>query len=267
MPELPDVEIFNRLVVENCRGRAIRQAAVNDPGILEGISPEALERRLKGQRIRSSVRHGKHLFIRLGEAGALAMHFGTNGSLQLVSRAAAEPPYTQLQLHFEGGDRLAYVNPRRLGRVSLCESPEAFAARSRLGPDALDAAFDLQAFTAILGGSKRDIKSVLMDQKLMAGIGNIYSDEILFQARLYPGTPAADLTGESASRLFRAMRDTLETAIRCGAGSEQTAERLPKDFLLVHRHQGGHCPRCAAPLATVKRAGRTSYYCRQCQPS
>ncbi len=266
MPELPDVETFNRLVRDHCCGRTIEQASVSDPGILEGISPEALERRLQGQRIRSSSRHGKHLFILLSSPGALAMHFGTNGSLQLVSKGDAAPSYTRLELHFKGGDRLAYVNPRRLGRVSLCESAEAFIAKSGLGPDALDPSFDLQAFTAALGGGKRDIKSLLMDQSLMAGIGNIYSDEILFQAGVHPGTVAARLKGQGASRLFRAMRKTLETAIRCGAGSEQAAERLPKDFLLPQRHRGGHCPRCQTPLATTKRAGRTSYYCPRCQP-
>ncbi len=266
MPELPDVEIFNRPVRDHCCGRTIGHAEITDPGILEGISAQALERRLQGQRIRSTGRHGKNLFVILSGAGALAMHFGTNGSVELVSQAGTTPPYTRLQLHFEGGDRLAYVNPRRLGRVSLCESAEAFIAQLGLGPDALDPSFDLQAFTAALGG-KRDVKSVLMDQSLIAGIGNIYSDEILFQARIHPGTAAAHLKGKSVSKLFHAMRDTLETAIRCGAGSEQAAEKLPKDFLLPQRHRGGRCPRCHTPLATAKRAGRTSYYCPHCQPS
>jgi len=265
MPELPEVEIFSRLVLEHCRGRGIDRVTVGDPGILDGISPEMLERRLEGERIRSSSRHGKHLFIILSGAGALAMHFGTNGSLQLLSRLAAEPPYARLQLYLEGGDCLVYVNPRRLGRVGLCDGPEAFVARSGLGPDALDPAFDLRAFTAILAASKRDVKTLLMDQKRIAGIGNIYSDEILFQARLYPGTLAAKLANGGASQLFHAMRETLGAAIRCGAGSEQMTERLPKDFLLPHRHPGGVCPRCGGLLATDKRGGRTGYYCPRCQ--
>lgn len=91
MPELPDVEIFHRLVLDRCRSRTIKRALVNDPGILEGLSALAFERRLRGQGIQSSHRHGKHLFILLDKAGALAMHFGMNGSLQLVSKAGAEP--------------------------------------------------------------------------------------------------------------------------------------------------------------------------------
>lgn len=265
MPELPEVEIFRR-VSDSCRGRPIDHASTADPGILEGISAQGLERRLKGEHLRSSRRHGKHLFIELSGAGTLAMHFGMNGSLRLVSEGEPDPPYTRFQLYFEEGDRLAYVNPRRLGRVSLAKNAEVFIAEAGLGPDVFDVAFDFQAFAAILAGSKRDIKSVLMDQALMAGIGNIYSDEILFQARVFPGAAANQLKGERATQLFRAMRKTLETAIDSGAGSEHAVERLPKGFLLIQRHPGGLCPRCGAPLVTAKRAGRTSYYCQRCQP-
>jgi len=267
MPELPDVEIFRRLVSEHCRGRVIDQATVNDPGIIEGISPDHLERQLRGRRIQSAERHGKHLFIVVESARALVMHFGTNGSLQLVPAAGTVPEFTRAELTFSGGDGLAYVNPRRLGRISLCDSVTSFVARSGLGPDALDAGFKVAVFTSILGLRKRAIKAVLMDQKLMAGIGNIYSDEVLFQARIYPGTAAASLARETAAALFRTMRETLEEAIRCGAGAEQAAGRLPADFLLPHRHPGGTCPRCHTLLATVKGGGRTGYYCPRCQPA
>jgi formamidopyrimidine-DNA glycosylase len=266
MPELPDVEIFSRLVLNHCCGRTIAQAVVSDPGILQGISADALEARLKGEPIRSSARYGKHLFILL-RAGALTMHFGTNGSLQLSPRDGTEPPYTRLRLDFDGGDGLAYVNPRRLGGVGMCDSVAGFVGQLGLGADVLDAAFDLEAFTAILAASKRDIKAVLMDQRLMAGLGNIYSDEVLFQARIYPDTVADNIRGERAARLFGAMHETLKTAIDCGAGAERAAERLPRDFLLRQRHRGGHCPRCGTALATTKHAGRTSYFCPRCQPN
>ena len=265
MPELPEVEIF-RQVADSCRGRAINHASIADPGILEGIPAQDLERLLKGEYLRSSRRHGKHLFLELSGAGTLAMHFGMNGSLKLVSESEPGPSYARLQLYFEKGDRLVYVNPRRLGRVSLAENAEAFIAETDLGPDVLDAAFNSHAFEAILASSKRDIKSVLMDQALMAGIGNIYSDEILFQARVFPGTAANQLKGKRATELFRAMRKTLQSAINSGAGSEQGVERLPKGFLLTQRHPGGLCPRCGALLETVKHGGRTGYYCHRCQP-
>lgn len=266
MPELPEVEIFNRLVHDHCRGRTIEQAIVSDPGSLDGISASALERRVRGRRIGASQRHGKHLFIILDGAGALAMHFGTNGSLQLIPRHEAAPSFTRLHFHLTGGEVLAYVNPRRLGRVSVCDNIEAFVAESGLGPDALDPTFDLQAFASRLAGRERDIKAVLMDQALMAGIGNIYSDEILFRARIHPATAVSGLEPNDVSRLFAAMRQTLEAAIRCGAGSEQGVERLPKDFLATQRRKGGRCPRCGAALAVAKLGGRTSYSCPHCQP-
>jgi formamidopyrimidine-DNA glycosylase len=265
MPELPDVEIFRR-IADSCRGRTVDHASITDPGILKGISARDLERRLKGGLLRSSRRHGKHLFIELSNSGTLALHFGMNGCLKLAPKRNPDPPYTRLELHFQEDGRLAYVNPRRLGGVSFPENADTFIAEAGLGPDVLDVAFNSQAFTAILASSKRDIKSTLMDQTLMAGIGNIYSDEILFQARIFPETAAHHLKGEKAAQLFRAMRKTLKTAIESGAGSERDMECLPKGFLLTQRRPGGLCPRCGAPLATVKRAGRSSYYCRRCQP-
>jgi formamidopyrimidine-DNA glycosylase len=264
MPELHDVEIFNRLVLGDCCSRTIAQAVVRDPGILQGVSSETLEARLKGKEIRSSARHGKHLFILFGPE-ALVMHFGTNGSLGLVPHDGTEWAYTRLLLHFDGGGCLAYVNPRRLGGVGLCESVEEFIGRSGLGPDVLDDAFDHRAFAAILAGSKRDVKAVLMDQRLMAGLGNIYSDEVLFQAGIHPQTAARNILEGSAARLFGALHETLETAIRWGAGSERAVERLPKDFLLPQRRRGGHCPRCGTGLTAAKHAGRTSYYSPRCQ--
>jgi formamidopyrimidine-DNA glycosylase len=193
------------------------------------------------------------------------MHFGMNGSLQLVPRGEDEPPYTRLRLDFDDGDGLAYLNPRRLGGVGICESIERFIAQSSLGPDVLDPGFDLRKFVATLAGSKRDVKVVLMDQQVMAGLGNIYSDEILFQVRIHPETPARDLRSETVARLFDVMHGTLKLAIDCGAGSERGVDQLPKNFLLPRRHRGDHCPRCGTTLATAKRSGRTSYYCPQCQ--
>ena len=267
MPELPEVETFKRRVADKCRGRAVDHVEVPDPGILEGISAPEIERRLEGERLGPARRHGKHLFIALSNAGVLALHFGMNGFPALVAKGAADPPYTRLVLALSDGERLAYVNPRRLGRVGLTDSVQAFIAAAGLGPDVLDRAFDAKAFAAILESSKRDIKSVLMDQALMAGIGNIYSDEILFQAQIFPGAAANRLEGDAVKRLFSAMKRTLESAIERGAGSERGEERLPAGFLARERHAGGHCPRCGGLLATAKKGGRTFYYCRRCQPA
>ncbi|MCW3475401.1 Fpg/Nei family DNA glycosylase [Limobrevibacterium gyesilva] len=266
MPELPDVEIFRRLVQRHGVGHLISHVAVHDPDSLEGASAASLQRRLNGKRLHSCRRHGKHLFIDIADAGALAMHFGTNGSLQHLGRDQADPPSVRLSLDLADDGRLAYVNPRRIGRVRLVDSTEAFIAESQLGPDALDPAFDAAEFAASLAGRKQAIKAVLMDQTRMAGIGNIYADEILFQARLHPDTPAATVDRAATRRLFDAMRFVLQTAIDCGAGAEAFTDRLPPGFLLPQRHAGGHCPRCGTALQVDRRGGRTGYHCPACQP-
>jgi formamidopyrimidine-DNA glycosylase len=152
-----------------------------------------------------------------------------------------------------------------LGRVGLVEDAADFIADEKLGPDALDRRFDLNAFKSVVRDLKRDVKSVLMDQEIVAGIGNIYSDEILFQARINPAKRIDQLTPDQLKRLFLEMRKVLKTAIARGAGSEQFVERMPKRSLLPQRHKGGHCPRCRALLKVFKLGGRTAYCCPRCQ--
>ena len=264
MPELPEVETFKGIAAR-CVGRTIGRVRIIDPDMLEGVSSTALQRRLKNARIAAVCRHGKHLFLDLGPAGVLALHFGMNGSLRLASAAEPDPRFVRLSLDFAEGDKLAYVNPRRIGTVRLAKDVASFLAEKKLGPDALDRHFDLAGFARLVAGSKRDIKAVLMDQELVAGIGNIYSDEILFQARIHPGAKAAALGTSEIKTLFGKVKDVLETAVERKAGSETGVERLPKNFLLRERGPGGHCPRCGGALAAEKHGGRTTYYCPRCQ--
>jgi formamidopyrimidine-DNA glycosylase len=265
MPELPDVEIFKRVLDRRARGREVARVGVLDPDSLEGATGAALQRRVKGKRLSSSSRHGKVLFAGFEEAAVLAMHFGTNGSLQDVPSGAKEPASTRILFEFTDGSRLAYVNPRRIGHVCMTDGAGSFVAQEHLGPDALDPAFDETALSHLLANRRQAIKAVLMDQTRIAGIGNIYADEILFQARLNPGTVAGTLDAAARHRLFGAIRHVLQTAIDSGAGAESFTDRLPKGFLLPERHAGGHCPRCGTNLVIDKRGGRTSYHCPQCQ--
>lgn len=266
MPELPDVELFKHVLDRHGRGRVVSRVVVSDPQSLEGATGATLQRRLKGRPLSSSSRHGKVLFAEFEDAAVLAMHFGTNGYLQAVPPKAEEPAGTRLLFEFTDGDRLAYVNPRRIGHVHVTESAAAYIVEQKLGPDALDRAFDEKAFDRVLENRKQAIKAVLMDQSRVAGIGNLYADEILFQARLHPGAVAQTLDPATRLRLFGAIKHVLRTAIDCGAGAEDLTERLPEDFLLRQRHPGGRCPRCGTALAIDKRGGRTSYHCPKCQP-
>ncbi|MGH6921117.1 MAG: Fpg/Nei family DNA glycosylase [Geminicoccaceae bacterium] len=264
MPELPDVELFRRTLDAHALRRTITRVVVSDARILGDPAKKDFAARLKGNRLEASRRHGKHLLVQLAHDGWLTLHFGMTGNLRYVEPPADDVPYDRVRLGFAGGS-LVYVNERMLGRVGLADDADAFVAAEGLGPDALDPAFDLVALSAALDG-RREVKAVLMDQSVVAGIGNLYADEILFQARLHPRTPGRTLGKAKRKALSGKIREVLEIAIDCGAGAERFLERLPKSYLLPQRHDGGACPRCNQKLATLKAAGRTSYYCPRCQP-
>ena len=265
MPELPDVELFRRYLDQTCKGRVIRRVAINDPKMLSGIASDAFAARLEGARILESRRHGKHLLIRLAPAGWITMHFGLTGALRHLQSDEAEPPYSRVRFDFADGHHLAYVNLRRLGAVGLVEDADSFIAAERLAPDALDPQFDFAAFERALSDRKRDVKSVLMDQTAIAGIGNIYSDEILFQAGIHPKARTDRLGLDARRLLFRQLKHVLETAVERGSGAELSPDALPRSFLLPQRKKGGRCPRCGGEVRTAKFSGRTAYYCPHCQ--
>jgi formamidopyrimidine-DNA glycosylase len=265
MPELPDVELYKRHLDATSLGRRIEKVAVNDARILAGVSAREFTRRLAGKRLKDSRRHGKHLLVRLAGDGWLTMHFGMTGHLHYSDDPADDPNYDRVRFDFERG-HLAYVNRRMLGKVGLAEDAEAFIRDEGLGPDALDPAFDLAALERAIDGRRRDAKSLLMDQSVIAGIGNIYADEILFQARLHPKLSAQELDKGQRKRLFREIKEVLETAIESGAGAEQLLDRLPSGYLLPAREKGGRCPRCGSGILSFKHQGRTTYFCPKCQP-
>jgi formamidopyrimidine-DNA glycosylase len=266
MPELPDVELYKRYLEMTCLGRTIRRAAVGDARILGGISAAELARRLEGARITASRRHGKHLLVDLGLPGWLTLHFGMTGSLEHFTDGEQDPRYDRVRFDFADGHHLAYIDARLLGRVGLTADADGFIAAQRLGPDALDPRLDLAAFDRSLAGRKRDVKSLLMDQEVVAGIGNIYSDEILFQAGINPRARCDRLDAGARQHLLGRIKAVLETAITSGAGAERLVDRLPGSFLIPHREKGGRCPRCGGEIASAKFSSRTAYYCPRCQP-
>ena len=263
MPELPDVEIFRRVLERHGLRRVVTAVEVLDPGLVVNSTPVALARALAGDRLTGTRRHGKNLFAARGRGGHLWMHFGMTGSLEPFRE---EPPaHARLLFRFERGPHLAYVNVRRLGHVGLVEDIEAWLAAEGIGPDALDPALTAAWFAEALGRGRRSIKAALMDQGLVAGIGNVYADEILFQAGLRPEVPVAALDEGWRERLFATMREVLRTAVDCGAAAERYVERLPDGYLTRRREKGAPCPRCATPLETARIGGRTSVFCPRCQ--
>lgn len=265
MPELPDVEALRQYLEANALDRRISGVVVTDTRILADLTPARFSEALTGGRLNATRRHGKHLLARLDRGGWLTMHFGMTGDLAFYADAADAPPYSRVILDFAEGDHLAYTNKRMLGRVGYADDAAAFIRAEDLGPDALDPGFDLARFEALLARRRSDVKAALMDQSRIAGIGNVYADEILFQAGLHPKTRCDGMEPERVAELFRQMRRVLETAIARRAGSERFLDRLPAGYLLPHRAKGGSCPRCGEAIDSLKVGGRTTCYCPRCQ--
>ncbi|MFL6621884.1 MAG: Fpg/Nei family DNA glycosylase [Sulfurifustis sp.] len=261
MPELPDVEILRRRFAAQGVGHRIDAVGVQTPRILAGISAREFSARLIGRKFRRAQRHGKRLYCMLDRGGWVSFHFGLTGGLEFYRDPHPQPRFARVVLDFAAGRRLAYVNRRMIGRIEWVDDMAADIAARKLGPDALDRGFTAAAFKGALAGRRGTIKSVLMDQSVMAGIGNEYSDEILFQCRLHPLTPLATLGDRERAALYRTLRVVLKRAVECGA----EPERLPRNFLIPHRRAGETCPRCGGLIKRIAVEGRGTYFCPRCQ--
>ncbi len=265
MPELPDVETYKRYVDATALNKRIAAVHVFDTRFVKDTSEEMLRERLVGRAFVATRRRGKHLLIAVDEDGWLETHYGMSGRVRYFRDADNGDSHDRVRVDFEDGGRLAFVSRRRLGHMRLIEDADRFIAGEDLGIDALDLATDRERFREMLAGKRGGLKSALMDQSFIAGLGNVYSDEILFQARLDPSAPVQDLGAGEVDRLHTAMREVLDTAIASEAGWENVPDRLPETYLLPHRKAGGRCPRCGGEIAKRKVSGRTAYLCPRCQ--
>lgn len=263
MPELPDVDVRKRYFEETSLGREVERVSVPDPRILEGITPVSLGRGLKDARFVNANRRGKYLLAATDRHSTLLLHFGMGGELVYLEQRCAKPAWSRVCLHFAGGGCLHYTNLRMFGKVALWNTTDMSEIPdiARLGPEPLDPKFTFKRFRKALAGRRTSIHLALMDQELIAGIGNIFSDEITFQAGVRPYRPAGDLSEDELRRLYGKMKWTLRTAVRLNADLDGHPDR----FIIPNRSKDGSCPRGNAKLTTVRLGGRTSYYCPACQ--
>jgi formamidopyrimidine-DNA glycosylase len=259
MPELPEVEIFKRYLDATSLHQRIDDVDVRNTYILKETSARELARRLKGCRFESSRRYGKHLFVRADGELWLRLHFGMTGSLQYFKKDEEAPRYARVLFVFANNHRLAFDDQRQFGQIGLLKDVDEFLKERELGPDALD--FGLGDFRKILEKHRGAVKSILMNQRIISGIGNIYADEILFRARIHPSTEIARLNDKALTKLFRATHYVLERAITARANTKQ----IPKSWLLPHRGKGRKCPRCGRGLKSATIGGRTAWFCPHCQ--
>lgn len=261
MPELPDVETFRRYLESTSLHQKIDRVRVSEPDILEEESPSGLGRKLHDRRFTDTRRHGKHLFAAAGERLWLAFHFGMTGRLAYFRGKAAEPEHTRLCLDFSSGYHLAFVCSRKFGRIRTTPDPRNFAEARGLGIDALDPKLDDTRFERILSDRKGTIKSMLMNQGILAGIGNVYADEMLYQAGIHPNRRVDQLNDKDRANLFRTLRRVLQTAI----DRQADPKKVPRGWLLPHREKEASCPRCSGRVQKTRVSGRATYFCPACQ--
>ena len=259
MPELPDVETFKRYFDSTSLHQRINDVEVGNAYILKDISARELARRLKGRRFESTRRHGKHLFVRADGKLWLRLHFGMTGSLEYFKDDRQAPRHARVLFVFANNHRLAFDDQRQFGQIGLLRDVDEFLKKRALGADALD--LDLEEFKKILEKRRGAVKSILLNQRLIAGIGNIYADEILFRARMHPATEMSRLGNKGLGKLFRATRYILKKAI----ASKADVNKMPKSWLLPHRGKDGKCPRCGRKLRLARIGGRTAWFCAHCQ--
>jgi len=259
MPELPDVEIFRGYLDSTALHKRIESVQVEKARVIKNTTVEDFTGALPGNSFLSTRRHGKHMFVEMDKADWLRLHFGMSGYLKYFRDADDRPEHTRVLFQFDNGYYLAYVSQRMLGELSPVKSPEEYLKSKGLGPDALD--IDSDQFLDLLKGRRGMIKTTLMNQQIIAGLGNIYTDEVLFQAGIMPDKKTSDLKDDDLKHLYQQMISVIETAIEKSAQPDQ----FPSSYLTPRREEGSSCPRCSGEINKTKVSQRGTYYCPSCQ--
>lgn len=259
MPELPEVEAFRKYLDRTSRDKIIENVEVKSSELLQNVNVSDLKEKLEGHKFKYTKRYAKYTFTHLDNGFWLILHYGMTGRLKYFENFDDAPHYDRVLINFEDKSHLAFDDPRKFGKINLTSSMEDFIKEKKLGADALE--IDFKTFKEIFEKRRGAIKSALMDQHILAGVGNIYSDEILFQACIHPKMPANKLNSTQIERIFKVMKDVLKTSIN----KRIKNEKLPDSFIIPHRRKDGKCPNSNTKLKTIKISSRTAYYCPQCQ--
>ncbi|HEV2109245.1 MAG TPA: bifunctional DNA-formamidopyrimidine glycosylase/DNA-(apurinic or apyrimidinic site) lyase [Thermomicrobiales bacterium] len=274
MPELPEVETVRRSLVDHVIGRTITGASVTDfPGVL-GDDPDATTAALTGRVIEDVRRRGKYLLILLDDGTYMVVHLRMTGQLLLSRHNQPPARFQHLAILLDDGNELRFADQRKFGRVLHASRETVAALDVRLGPEPLTPSFTASKLGEIVRRRPGKIKSVILDQHAIAGLGNIYADEALFRARIHPERPASSLTTAEIGRLHRAIRASLGEAIvnrgttfssfldGYGASGDNA-----HNLRVYGRGRGGEpCDRCGTALTLTIVGGRSSHFCPRCQP-
>jgi formamidopyrimidine-DNA glycosylase len=287
MPELPEVETVARQLEPELEGRRIESLEVLDARWSRPVSPETLGEEVSGATIEGLGRRGKYLLLALDGDRTLVMHLRMTGNLILVEGEEMLDPSEGRRLYegerstssrhlrasfvLDDGRKLWFTDPRRFGEAFLIADADLDRRFERLGVEPLSAAFTPEALGAIAAGRKAPLKSFLLDQSGVAGVGNIYADEALYRARLHPLSPAGSMKPEHLVALRDGVVAALEAGIDGGGASiddyrDGRGERgTMQDEFLVHTREGELCPSCGGEIARIVISGRSTYFCPNCQ--
>ena len=269
MPELPEVETIKNELSPWVVGQSFTQVTIFDAQLVPETSTEELGRRLVGHTIHSLERRGKYLLFNLSGGQSLIVHLRMTGSLLL--NPGGIDRYARAVFCFSNGTRLVFHDQRRLGLIRLVENAETVVGK--LGPEPLAGSFTPDVLAGLLNKHHIPIKAALIDQGIIAGIGNMYADEALFAARIHPLRKADTLSPEEIQTLYHSIRNVLWSAIGSKGASVDTYVRpegqlgvAQFDFKVAHRN-GQPCPVCGSPIQRISLRNRGAYFCPHCQPS
>jgi formamidopyrimidine-DNA glycosylase len=272
LPELPEVETIRRQLAPRLEGRVLERLRVDDPRWCEPLAVAEVEAAVSRRRVERLARRGKYLVWNLEGDVHLVMHLRMTGTLLLDP--PAEPLYRRVHLVFDDAAQLVFCDPRRFGTGELARSGEELSAffAARLGVEPLGDEFTPERLRALAQGRRAPVKAFLLDQRHIAGVGNIYADEALFRAGIHPLRPAGALRAAQLSALRDAVVATLRAGIDAGGATIDDFRHADgvrgafQDEFLVHRRAGRPCPRCGTPVRKMVAAGRGTYACERCQP-
>lgn len=258
MPELPEVATYQKYLHHTALHKTITGVEIDEARVVLG-DPAIFADKLTGQTLEATDRVGKHLFVRLSSGQWLTLHFGMTGRLHYFRDAEDRHRFTKVLLALDDGYQLAFVCPRILGRVGVTDDPVAFSQGKKLGEDALKVS--LVGFADKLSGRKGLIKPILMNQSVVAGLGNWIVDDILYQTAVHPKTPANKLDEDTVRRIYEKMRYIIETAIKLEAHYHE----FPDHFLITHREEGEKSTLYDGHIVRMVVGGRGTYICPEGQ--
>ena len=273
MPELPEVETIRLKLEPHVVGRRFDRVEINDPRLVRPFEPNAVATELEGERVSALERRGKYLIVRFESGRALLIHLRMTGSLRHAARGQlTEDPYRRAVVNLDDGSDVAYRDVRRFGTWLLLGPGELDPyLEERLGVEPLERTFTARRLAQQLKGRRAPIKAALLDQRTVAGLGNIYVDEALWRAQVHPLRPAGTLDEEELAQVTRSIKGALRAGVkRQGASlrdysTPDGGRGRMQDRFRVYDREGRPCQRCGTPIDKIRAAGRGTWYCPNCQ--